>query len=89
MDAANSAAAREAAPGLRLADFAAFSDAHARLGPDALHANVAPPKLSAHAALLTRRGAHASSRALNGQENLGVAYEALGQSATFGVVQAM
>ena len=54
-DTAISAAAREAAPGLRLADFAAFADEHARLGPDALHASAAPAMLSAHAALLTRR----------------------------------
>ena len=57
VDAAISALAREAAPGLRLADFAAFADEHARLGPDALQAAAAPAKLGAQAALLTRRGA--------------------------------
>ncbi|KAK9845519.1 hypothetical protein WJX81_008428 [Elliptochloris bilobata] len=52
-DAAASAAALEAAPGLRLADFSAFADEHARLGSASLQAGAAPAALSEPAALHT------------------------------------
>ncbi len=54
-DAAACAAAREAAPGLRLAAFSACMDAHARLGPAALLPGGAPAALGEDAALQTRQ----------------------------------
>ncbi len=55
MDAVACAAAREAMPGLRLADFSAYANEHARLGPDALRSD-SSAALGEQAALHTRCG---------------------------------
>ncbi len=55
VDAEACAAARKAVPGLRLADFSAYVNEHARLGPDALRSD-SSAALDEQAALHTRCG---------------------------------